>query len=46
MFLVALQLRSNDQETVIAKDQSMEFFLHQIFNIYIQNIITLKQVVS
>lgn len=46
MFLVALQLGSNNQETVIAKDHSMEFFLHQIFNIYIQNVITLKQVVS
>lgn len=46
MFLVELQLRLKDQEMVNAKDHSMEFFLHQIFNICVQNVITLKQVVS
>lgn len=46
MFLVELQLRLKDQEMVIAKDHSMEFFLHQIFNICVQNVTTLKQVVS
>lgn len=35
MFLVELQLESKEKETVNAKDHSMGFFLHKIFNFYI-----------